>query len=464
MHVAVEQQTHRPNPVAPGVGGQSRSPRLEGAGLLLLATAFSCLAIRLPYLKGAPSLPFLYLALIPYVVIAVIALAVGPVRKRDGALTALIAAFVALLAVALLRVGRTGVPLDFNVALYQATVWMTLGLFGLVAFARLGDDAIPSLLLAICAAPALYVAANVALDALGVQAGRAAPPEAGDPATLLNSLGVAQTRHFFPLAAGVNNFGDVAGAAASGMAVLMVRLRSAGRVWAGVGLLVAIYALLLTDSRAALFLALAAAAGVLLIPAAARGGIRGWALLVPASPALLLGGIGLLAGSDLVGTLARNPGESFGTNRLLIWEPVLGLLGSFSPEHLIGYGAYGQFKSGVSLQYAYLFDIFYTNRYFVGAHNLALQTVLDLGYVGLVVLVVLLARAFGNIARYAANGGAPAAATLAVLIYFPLIGVTESTPTIYTPEALTTFILAVCAAAVLAGSGAHSPNGRARSG
>jgi hypothetical protein len=457
MFASKDTALNRPSPVPLRAHPRGASAlTLSGATPVLVATGLSCLALRLPYVLGEPGLKFLYAALVPFLGLGLLALVSEPVRRRDSTLMLLICALTGLFALALIRTGRVGYPLDLNVALYQAVVWLTLVCFGVNCYARLGERAMPALLLSICAAPAIYVAANVLMDGAGLHAGRAAPPEAGDPATLLASLGISQTRHFFPLAAGVNNFGDVAGAAACSMAVLVARLRGAGRAWAAVALAISIYALLLTDSRAALLLALAAAAAAVLIPRAIGGGIRGWALFIPASPALLLALAGLLAGSDLIGTLARNPGDAFGSNRLLIWKPVIDLLGTFSPTQILGYGAYGQFRSGVSVQYASLFDIFYPNRYFVGAHNLALQTILDIGYVGLGVLVLAFGRALGNVARYARRASPEGIAVLAMLIYFPLIGLTESTPTVYTPEALTVFLLALCAASVMGNATARS--------
>jgi O-antigen ligase len=75
----------------------------------------------------------------------------------------------------------------------------------------------------------------------------------------------------------------------------------------------------------------------------------------------------------------------------------------------------------------------------VHAHDLALQTVLDAGLIGLAVLTVVVTMALRRLARL----GNPALALVAMLVTVILCGATEVTPTYYSQEALIMTLLAM---------------------
>ena len=105
-----------------------------------------------------------------------------------------------------------------------------------------------------------------------------------------------------------------------------------------------------------------------------------------------------------------------------------------TPESLwAGYGAFGHVISGVSVAYAYRFPG-QGIAALVSTHSFAFSTLLDTGWIGLLVVVALLTITLSGLASQVEKSQSVAAtAVLAVLVYFTLAGFTESTPTIYGP-------------------------------
>jgi O-antigen ligase len=158
----------------------------------------------------------------------------------------------------------------------------------------------------------------------------------------------------------------------------------------------------------------------------------GLVALLPLSPFLVIGVAGLLANTGAVAALSRTGNDVVtATGRLYIWRPVISFLEHPHAEQLIGYGANGQVTSGVSASYAYLFmsDQTVSNPTTVTTHNIVLQTILDYGYIGLVVIGALVAVAVTRLWR--ASRRYPASPFPAVLALFTVImlnGMTEALP------------------------------------
>lgn len=323
----------------------------------------------------------------------------------------------------------------------DALTYAMLAGFGYVVFVRdANKERVRSALVALCFAPSLYVAANVVLRMAGVSSSRPIPPQAGDPAQVLSFFGVHHLRTFFPLSDGVNSFGIVVGLAASTALVLAARSEGRTRRWAIIAAAVDIYAILLADSRGPISAALGATLLVLLLGRRITViGLRSLGFLVPASPVVIFGALSLLTAPGVTAS-AQGRTISTGTNRLFIWKPILDMLSHFRAADVFGYGAFGQITSGVARSYVYLFgDVSFTP----GAHNFVLQTVLDIGYIGLIVVVLVFVMYIRAFAEASQRGSALGAALLCVMVYFVLVGFTEAAPTIYTPEIFFFFVLAL---------------------
>jgi hypothetical protein len=295
--------------------------------------------------------------------------------------------------------------------------------------------------LAVAFAPVVYVAANVALRIAGVEP----PVGVGDggtaPAQLLGFLGIYINRSEFPLESGINQFGAIAGLALTMSSVLALKLRGALRLPALVGVLCSFYGVLAVDNRASLLFAVAAIATVLLVPRALQRGVSGLPLLLPVAPAIILGVLGVLAGTAFADVLSRGTGDfSTATGRGEVWMVIANFLSHPRLEHLWGYGAFGQITSEVSYAYAYVFWG-YPHPEQATAHNFALQTILEIGYVGLVVALALFVRSIrGAVRLHSAHPSPESAAVLAGLLFIVGIGLTEAAPSAAHPSLFIAFL------------------------
>jgi len=355
------------------------------------------------------------------------------------------------------RQSASGPVYDTKAAVLQSLTWVVLCVVAWLAFFRdQPRERLETLKVAVCFAPAIYVAFNVALHAGGLSGsllGNAFSQEAG----LLSLLGIQTTRVTFPLANSPNNFGVISGLSLTICVVLMRNREPWIRRAAYFGLAVSLYGLLRVDTRSATVLPFLAVALVTL--RSTRRFVRYLPFLIPVSPFLILGGAELLASSPLSSVLERGGGGSVATasNRLMVWTPVLEVLRA-APENLIfGYGGYGHIGSGASVGYAHLFPL-EGARALVSPHNFTFATLLDSGVLALAVVIALLYLMSRHLSKDAlSQQGSIAMATLAALAYFILAGFTESTPTVYGPDGLAAWLMLLILALRLNGENAPRP-------
>lgn len=422
-------------------------------GLPDIIMLFSILWLRLPVVFGdTPSTTIRIITLAPLLV----GVAMLPPLPRAGRtlsfLGVLVGVFVLLMTVALIRGGSTGAYESLRHVVFQVVGIGLLVLFCYLYFSSSHNHRERSNRIFIaCCAPGAYVAVNVLLHVVGFHRTAAlgepiAAINAGTPAQLLSFVGVHSTRVLFPFANGVTNFGDIAGVALATSAVSVVRVAGRKRMIAFLLLLSSTYALLATDSRGALLYAIAAVILALLF--GQRRGLAYIAFLVPATTVIVSGVLGLVSHTSLVGTFSRN-GENLvtATNRTTIWHAVFSFLAHPGIAQIYGYGANGQITSGADLGYAYLF-VGASHPDLYTAHNFMLQTLLDIGYVGLCIFVLLMFCTARALQRMIVIGKIdPARALLGALLFLIIDGATDSTPSIYTPETLYFFFIMVTAVA-----------------
>jgi len=113
--------------------------------------------------------------------------------------------------------------------------------------------------------------------------------------------------------------------------------------------------------------------------------------------------------------------------RPLIWEAAVDELAHPRLEHLVGFGFRGQLGSGVWQAYRCVF-VRYAQPQLASVHNAWLQSILDTGYVGLVLtlffLSMLLVRATSQCFRM---GEASFQGMGAIVLYAVLAGTAEAT-------------------------------------
>jgi O-antigen ligase len=358
-----------------------------------------------------------------------------------------VALVVTIVALSLLRAGAQTPYAVNGGAAVEALRWLAfVGLAALILLLAAPGWERRMCVMAVTIAPALYVGINVLLYLAGLE-NPAFPSGVYAQAKMLSIVGIDHERVVFPLASGLNNFGNIAAVALGSTVVLALRSQGRTRLVYGVLVAVSASAVLLTDARAAFVAPIVAVVAVMLAPVLAAR-LAPWFVLAAlplATAAIKVGeSLGL---SDL---LARDrvAGAAASSDRTIIWSQAIEFFSHPSADFLLGYGAYGHVTTGVSNQYAYLFTG--AARFEKTTHSFALQALLDLGIVGLAVAVVVLGAVALKLARRLEHGGSERhAALLAMLLTLVLLGATESTPMIYAPEALAAFLLVLLVAATI---------------
>ena len=307
--------------------------------------------------------------------------------------------------------------------------------------------------LALC--PAVYVAFNllimkVKLPFITVPP-QATGPANGTTATYLSALGIHATRANLPLASGVNGSGALSAAGFAAAAIVALRVRRPPRSVTVAAALLCAYATLMSDSHAALIIAV----GVVLLfavwPRARR--FSGVALIAVLSPVIVLLSVGFVSSLG-VGFLGRGSGAGISTvdDRVRIWKAAWHAVDHADSYHLlVGYGAYGQVTSGASRDYAGLFEGVTPEPLHNTVHDLTLQMLLDGGLVGLAALLLLGVTVFTALGRAAAKGPSPPIqAFTAILVVLLLNGATEALPSYLFTESLNAVLLVAGASVALA--------------
>ena len=408
-----------------------------------LLLVLSLLLIRLPSLveSGPPGL-----TLLP----AAVLFGAGHLLLRrprrlasSGGLAALYIAMLAVIAVGFYRGGLDGGIYSLGQGIEEAFAYLLLGSFAFNAVLAEPDlQARRRRLVAVCFAPVAYVAVNELLYLGGVRA--AANPAAvltTGSAELLSMIGISSGRILFPYGDGVNGFGVMSGAALVTSVIALRWTTGWVRTAGGFGIVAALYGLLAADARGPLLFALAVSLALLVAPRVVRSGAHGLPLIIPFGPAIIVALLGLLSGTSASSTFARGNFEfASATGRTDVWDAVLDFLGHFDPQQLVGWGFGGQLSSGVSYTYSYVVS---TGRpEFTTAHNFLLQSIIDVGYLGTAVFVLVFIFALRSAGQQLRDRFDPGVVmVLGILSFLLLAGTLESTPGAGTPAALGTLVL-----------------------
>ncbi len=424
--------------------------RLDTGDLVSYIALFSVTLIRLPVLVGHPRLlqPLVvggFMLCIAWAIPRVIGRPSG--TSRAGTLLAF--AFAASVAVALLRGAHAGVYNSKSSALIEGALYLALVGFGLLLITSSRDASERTRrLIFLALAPAVYVALNLLLYLGGKQSpitSIADQSAYGKPAEMLALLGIGATRVRFALATSVNLFGVIASVGLVTCVVLWLRVRDFPRWVTAAGAAACAVCVLLVDSRGPLAVALA----VILYFALSRRarGTSALAYVLPLLPVLVVAGLSMLDSFGVSDLLGRN-GTDFatGTGRTYIWQASWDLLSHPHLQHLIGWGVNGHTTSLASLHWAWLFRGVVEDPTTAPTHSLVLQTIFDMGYIGLALLIAAVALAIRSLVRAVDS---PAVALLAALVVILLCGATEISTSPYAQESLAMLLMILGAAAGL---------------
>jgi O-antigen ligase len=370
------------------------------------------------------------------------ALVAGLPRMATPARALLVVAYGGLVTVSLARTNFTHVHfVSHNAVLREELLIVAAGWFGISALWGRTDDWAARRRAALLA-PGVFVLTNLALWIVGFHFGPS--PLAHDvpgPAEMLSHFGFHMQRQGLPLTSGING-GGVMAAIAGTISLVLLRGGQSRRIHLAI-VAASLVTLGLVDARGSMLFAAVTVAAVSFTPRFMRRGLPGVALLIPVLPLVLLWLLSALSG--YTSGLSRNGADvTTATGRSVIWQDVYDYLKHPHFADIFGYGYYGQVTSGVSYRYAFLFQTQPIPES-AGTHNLLLQTVLDTGYVGALVVVALIVVAASAASRRYIETLAPVElATLAALIVLVLVGATESLPTIYFPYVFVVAFLLLC--------------------
>lgn len=417
--------------------------------VILPTVACSLVLAQAPVLVSG-SLPARVLVTGGFAAVAVIALMQRRTMAYRTRSSGVVLIFLFLLLVALLRGARSGAYGDMKSAvLLGAQLAAVLAIaWGYARSAKNADD-LANLATALVLAPAIYVGVNLflvfAASYLPIPMPEQQSVALGAESTTLAALGISIDRVQLPMALSINNVGVVA---AAGFAAGVVLAFRGGRKRVGlIAASVCLVGVLIADTRTSLFIGIVVAVLSLVRP---RGR---WAtpiaVILPLSPFIVVWVVQQL--NDSVGTFLSAGGRDFstGSNRFLIWERAIDTaahpasLDSFDRLQtiLFGYGAGGHIASGAAYRYEYLFrGQEYTLAH---THNVAIQTMLDTGLVGIIALASVALVGVLGLGRLVQMAGGAAAAALALFVVLLGGGVTEAVPTYISPEALMLTLIAL---------------------
>jgi O-antigen ligase len=400
----------------------------------------------------------------------ILALPGGHLQSTVGRAAAVLA-FVACTVVSYLRFAANPIaPISSRTMLGLALMLTLVTAFAFCALLAPADAEVRRRRLR-CAlfAPVSFAALNLALYIVGFHLPTAQSEieqkANNGSAQLLGLVGIHTARVTFPLSPGLNGAGEAA-ALAFVICVVLARRSRGGLRWVSLlGVLVGLASVLLTDSRGPLAYALGALSIVIFLPRRALRAVAIIPLVLPLTPAIILFIVGHLG--SVSESLNRNAGKgsfSTATGRSTIWSFVTQFLSHPHAEDLIGYGAYGQVRSGVAYQYAYLFS-YKAHPAFTSVHNIALQVILDTGYIGLALLLIFLVVAV-NSARisYQRHSTPESGALLVALIALSLFGASEALPGLAGIYLLIAAIVLACAAVRLPPTAGAKPNSKGDTG
>ncbi len=435
----------------------------SSARLITIVAALSITIVRLPVLLG-------HKTLLNAIILLVFALCIGwglP-RQRRGSFAnwpaAIAFIYAALIVIALFRGASAGVFGTTESAASQGLIYLLFVAFGIILLTTARNTRERnSRLLAIALAPAVYVVVNTLMNFAGLQNSAPLDSTDGTPAEMLRFLGISAVRTRFPLALSINLFSIIVAAALVSIVVLRLRtssLPSRKIAWGAAG--ACLYCILLGDSRAALLIAVIV---IVLFTIRRRIPALGVAGMVPFLPLIILGLVNLVASANAGGALSRGNGQTeelaTATGRLYIWKGTWEVLKHFSFEEIYGWGAAGHVTSGAYLHYVLLFGANATDTALF-THDIVLQTLVDMGLIGLAALVLMVWSTWRGLQRHVDdNPRSPALALMAILLVIILSGATEVSPTYYSQEALLEVLL-IAGAAVGLASARTRAGGRTR--
>jgi O-antigen ligase len=318
-------------------------------------------------------------------------------------------------------------------AIQMSFIWFSIYLCSLSIFSkRRSVERQQALVLSLLTSINIYVVFNVVSFALGFRALNSAYIETGTgKATILSLMGISTERVLFPFALGVNGFGVIAGAAVVIAFILFQRTRKWLRFLYLGYLVCALIGVLATDSRGAMVFALLA---IILISFSHRSWLKHWRILViftPIFPFLIMAISKLIGATLSLAKLSR--GTTILSFREIIWANVFAYLKANAGFNLLwGYGYLGQVTSkAYQVYYSLLFShLNVESPERASVHNFMLQNLLDIGLLGISLILIVLFILISRTTRTIETSGIYKA-VLGFVLFLVFAGTTDLTLNVY---------------------------------
>jgi O-antigen ligase len=395
-------------------------------------------------IRLAMLLPILGVILVQLAYIKTHGLQADPGLKKQFS----IALFMLLWIVAMVRTIFNLDPLSAIFISHDLLVLIVVVMLVFFAFCLSSSSSIFLLRRCVVFALGLYISLNLVFYWFGMQS-TYGTYLADYPAQMLSVLGISQNRVLFPMTDGINYYGLLSGSVFVCF-FFMLWDKEQGPAWLKAACVLVFFlsllSILMTDSRGALLFSFLTilfvwvlgrqprmltilAIVVSLVPLAFASWIPAHQLDVfdalnrPASnwtvePSMETGK------SSCEARLQESSG--FLSNRPVIWEVALNELRSPGFVHIGGYGYRSHVVSGLSEDYSCLFKS-YARSQLAPTHNLWLQLLLDLGYVGLIVTLVFLYQLISRLSRlFIESEDSVFRSMVAMVVYLILIGSLEA--------------------------------------
>ncbi|WP_157816048.1 O-antigen ligase family protein [Spirosoma pollinicola] len=222
-------------------------------------------------------------------------------------------------------------------------------------------------------------------------------------AVLLSYFGLNIDRVQFPLSTGLNNYAVISGAMFTICLVLLfVSNTKKYKILTIASCLVFLATLLLIDSRASIYYPILICF-TLILWQKSKAYVKNMpylTYLIVLGPLFLYLMVPLMMVLPFIESITRNSEElATGNSRFLIWSACLLEFIEFKPIHLIGFGYFGHFGSGVSASWSSIFST-WTDGDLKTSHNTFFTILFDHGYLGLVVYVLVIYNTFKRISRF----------------------------------------------------------------
>ncbi|HEX8023208.1 hypothetical protein [Mucilaginibacter sp.] len=349
--------------------------------------------------------------------------------------------FILMIVIALVRSSApvsTVINVIYEVSLFVSCSFFILTSYVYLIFKRKMDTR--SLLTYTLLYPlAIFAGLNMLTWILGIKVSNYLVVEDTSTAVMLSAVGINMKRVIFPLAGGgLNTYGDLLGALL--LIAIVISFYKVRFINICI-ILLTLASIILVDNRSFLLNALMSSIGIYFLNKTIFFKYtKNLPVLLVLSPFILLIYLPIIYAS-LSSSLLRSDETTDTLLRVIIWTKATFEFSDFKLMHLIGYGEYGHYGSGVSKQWAYLFKA-WTQPNFIGPHNTLFSIIFDYGYIGVLLYIILIRKSILDVLAIRKIQGDKILPIFVIAFwsYYLISGSTETLNGFYSPGMMYLFL------------------------